>query len=240
MIPKIIHYCWFGGEKPKKIQQCIASWHKHLPDYEFIEWNTDNFDVNIIQYTKDAYAAKKYAFVSDVARVKALSEVGGIYLDTDVIVYQNFDAILHHKCVLGFEQDDYVATSFMACEKGHPLMKQFYEKYVMLPFYDEKGNIISGTNVGKLTKMLVEKGLERNNEYQCLEDEIIIYPREYFSPFEYGYFIDGKTEKTICEHLFLVSWMPCSIKVKKYVKRVILGIIGAKNYKRFYQKKRNK
>lgn len=236
MIPKIIHYCWFGGEKPKKIQQCIQSWHEHLLDYEFVEWNTNNFDTNINQYVKDAYEAKKYAFVSDVARVKALSEMGGIYLDTDVIVYKSFDEILNHKCVLGFEQDEYVATSFMACEKGHPLMKQFYEMYENLPFYDEKGNVISGTNVTKLTRMLMEKGLERNNEYQSLEDEIVVYPREYFSPFEYGYFIDGKSENTICEHLFLVSWMPWTTKMKKRLKKFVVLFIGAERYKVFYKK----
>lgn len=235
MIPKIIHYCWFGGEKPKKIQQCIQSWHEHLPDYEFVEWNINNFDININQYVKDAYEAKKYAFVSDVARVKALAEMGGIYLDTDVIVYRNFDEILEHKCVLGFEQDDYVATSFMACEKGHPLMNDFYKMYENLPFYDEAGNIISGTNVSKLTNMLLEKGLKRNNEYQCIQDGIVVYPREYFSPFEYGYFIDGKNENTICEHLFLVSWMPWTTKIKKRLKKGVVLLVGAERYKRFYK-----
>ena len=103
MIPKIIHYCWFGrNEKPEKIQKCIESWKIHLSDYQIIEWNEDNFDYNLLTYTKDAYNAKKYAFVSDVARVKALYEMGGIYLDTDVMVYQNFDSILKHNCVLGF------------------------------------------------------------------------------------------------------------------------------------------
>lgn len=224
MIPKIIHYCWFGGEKPLKIQQCIKSWHEHLTDYEFMEWNIGNFDVNINQYTKDAYEAKKYAFVSDVARVKALCEIGGIYLDTDVMVYQSFDKILQHRCALGFEQDEYIATSFMACEKNHPLMKAFYEKYETLPFYDKNGKIISGTNVGKLTEMLKEKGLKRTNTYQELEDGISIYPREYFSPYEYGYFIDGKNENTICEHLFLVSWMPWNTKIKKRLKKWLLNL----------------
>ena len=164
MIPKIIHYCWFGrGEKPKKIQKCIDSWKRVLTDYQIIEWNEDNFNVSKLKYTQDAYNAKKYAFVSDVARVKALYEMGGIYLDTDVMVYKTFDSVLDNKCVLGFEQDNYVATSFMACVKEHNLMKQFFELYSDLSFYDENGNIIPGTNVSKLTNMLLVKGLIRDN-----------------------------------------------------------------------------
>ena len=104
-IPKIIHYCWFGGkEKPEQVKKCIGSWKKYLSNYQFMEWNEQNFDVNQFQYTKDAYAAKKYAFVSDVARVKALLEYGGIYFDTDVEVFKSFDDILDAKCLLGFEE----------------------------------------------------------------------------------------------------------------------------------------
>lgn len=239
MIPKIIHYCWFGGEKTEQIQTCIQSWHDKMPDYEFIEWNASNFDVDLNQYVKDAYEAKKYAFVSDVARVKALYELGGIYLDTDVLVYKTFDNILEHKCVLGFEQDNYIATSFMACEKEHPLMKEFYQKYENLSFYNEKGEIISGTNVQKLTDILLEKGLKRDNKYQCLTDGVVIYPQEYFSPFEYGFFINNRNENTICEHLFLVSWMPFSTKIKKKIKEKIIKIVGPLRYKRLYYKLRN-
>lgn len=232
MIPKIIHYCWFGEEKSHKIQECIQSWHEHLPDYKFIEWNINNFDVNMNAYVHDAYQAKKYAFVSDVARVKALFEMGGIYLDTDVVVYKSFDSILAHSCVLGFEQDNYVATSFMACEPGHPLMQQFFQLYETVPFYDQDGKIITGTNVSKLTNMLVKKGLKRDNKYQLLEDGIAVYPQEYFSPYEYGYCINHRNENTICEHLFLVSWMSRSTKVKKSIKKILVMVIGPKRYKR--------
>lgn len=221
MIPKIIHYCWFGGkDKPEKIKKCIATWKTNLSDYEIIEWNEENFDYNVLQYTKDAYVAKKYAFVSDVARVKALYEMGGIYLDTDVIVYQNFDAILNNSCVLGFEMGNYVATSFMACEPRHNLMKEFYELYLDLSFYDVNGNIISGTNVEKLTKLLEEKGLVRNNKLQKIED-IVIYSTDYFSPYNYAWEYSNKNDKTICEHMFYVSWMSYIQQIKKLVKRLI-------------------
>lgn len=235
MIPKIIHYCWFGkGEKPKKIQKCINTWKENCPDYQIIEWNESNFDVNQFQYTKEAYEAKKYAFVSDVARVKALYDIGGIYLDTDVIVYKNFNEVLNNKCVLGFEQGNYIATSFMACESGFYLMKEFYNLYNNLNFFDKQGNIISGTNVSKLTNILLNKGLVRNNQYQILENSIVIYPQEYFSPYEYGYCIRNNTENTICEHLFLVSWGNKNMYIKKMIKQIIVLIIGKQRAKKIY------
>lgn len=226
MIPKIIHYCWFGNNKKNKIiRKCINSWKEKLPDYQIIEWNEENFDFESFQYAKDAYHAKKFAFVSDVARVKALYEYGGIYLDTDVMVYKSFDSILNHKCVLGFEQENYIATSFMACEPKHELMKEFYDLYMDLPFYDENMNIISGTNVTKLTDILLKKGLNRNNKYQELGN-IVIYPQEYFSPYDYGNCIKQNTEKTICEHLFLVSWLSKKIKFYKVIKKFLVKIVG--------------
>ena len=232
MIPKIIHYCWFGrNEKPEKIQKCIESWKIHLSDYQIIEWNEDNFDYNLLTYTKDAYNAKKYAFVSDVARVKALYEMGGIYLDTDVMVYQNFDSILKHNCVLGFEMSNYIATSFMACVPKHYLMKDFYKLYLDLQFYDENGNIISGTNVSKLTNMLADKGLIKNNKLQQIDD-IIIYPTDYFSPYNYAWEYSSKNNKTICEHMFYVSWMSKRQQIKKKIKKLVRLTINKLNYRR--------
>ena len=226
MIPKIIHYCWFGGEKPKKVLKCIESWKRCLPDYEMKEWNSSNFDVESLKYTSDAYKAQKYAFVSDVARVKALYEYGGIYLDTDVMVYKKFDSILNHSCVFGFEEELYVATSFMACEAHHPLMKQFLLLYSDLPFYNEKGSIISETNVSRLTNMLMEIGLQRTIQFQRLKDGIIVYPQEYFSPYDYANCIRHNTDNTICEHLFFVSWMPWTTRVKKGIKHIIGPLLG--------------
>lgn len=229
MIPKIVHYCWFGkGQKPEKVQECINSWHNVLKDYKIIEWNESNFDYTKLQYTKEAYDAKKYAFVSDVARVNALYKHGGIYLDTDVMVYKTFDEILNHDCVLGFEEGNYIATSFMACQKEFALMKDFYALYVNRPFYGKDGYIITGTNVTKLTNMLLEQGLIRNNQYQILPNNVVIYPQEYFSPFDYVNCIKQNTENTVCEHLFLVSWMSKQESIKKSLKRIIVKLFGKK------------
>ena len=227
MIPKIIHYCWFGRkDKSAAIKKCINSWKENLTDYQIIEWNEDNFNIEEMQYVKEAYREKKYAFVSDVARVKALFEIGGIYLDTDVMVYKSFDSILSQKCVFGFEMGNYIATSFMACEKGFYLMKDFYTLYKNISFYDLKGNIIFSTNVSKLTDMLIDIGLKRNNSYQVLKKEIIIYPQEYFSPYDYANCVKNNTENTICEHLYLVSWMSKKEQLKKMIKHILSTLFG--------------
>ena len=111
MIPKVIHYCWFGrGEKPKLAQKCIASWKKFCPDYEIIEWNEDNFDVNMNGYTRMCYEQKKYAFLSDYARLLVVAEHGGIYFDTDVELLVSPDFLLEHEAFWGFETPEYVAS----------------------------------------------------------------------------------------------------------------------------------
>ena len=111
MIPKKIHYFWFGGnEKPKSVKKCIDSWKKYCPDYEVIEWNESNFDIRCMPFVEQAYEAKKYAFVSDVARLMMIYEYGGIYMDTDVEVIKPLDNLLENKAYMGFENDENVAS----------------------------------------------------------------------------------------------------------------------------------
>lgn len=230
MIPKIVHYCWFGGkEKPSQVKKCIESWYKYLPDYQIIEWNENNFDIEKYQYVKDAYEAKKYAFVSDVARVEALLQYGGIYFDTDVEVLKSFNPVLDTKCLLGFEEGNYAATSMMGAEPGHALFNMFLDLYKNISFYDANGEIIQGTNVTKLTKLLDQKGFVRNNCYQELEDGIKIYPKEYFSPYVYTYGVYQITEKSYCVHHFAVSWLPWYVRCKKSIKKLLVKVIGLEN-----------
>ena len=127
---KIIHYVWFGkGKKSELINHCIESWKKYLPDYQIKEWNEDNFDINFNAFTRGAYDAKKFAFVSDVTRLYALYTEGGIYLDTDVEVFKSLDEFLKEPAFTGFECDFYPVCATMGAEKGNPLIKELLDYY---------------------------------------------------------------------------------------------------------------
>ncbi len=229
MIPKIIHYVWLGdNEPPKVVKKCIKSWKEKCPDYEIKKWNESNFDINSNRYTKEAYKAKKYAFVSDYIRLYALYTYGGIYMDTDVEVYKNFDDILDNHCIFGFEEKDYIATSFMAAEKKNEFIKEFMNGYENESFKNNDGTLNQSTNVERLTSLLVSKGLKRNGKIQSI-NQIKIYPKEYFSPYDYINCVNEKTNNSYCIHKFYVSWMPWYQRVKKNIKSILVRVVGKKN-----------
>lgn len=172
---KIVNYCWFGkGEKSDLIKRCMASWRKYLPDYKFIEWNEDNFPIDYNKFVKQAYEQKKFAFVSDVARLYALYTTGGIYLDTDVEVFKNLDVFLCNKAFTGFEDIGFPVCATMGAEKGNPLIKELLDYY-------ENRDFEELTNTKIISNILEAKGIDRNkNETQEIEN-ITIYPKEYFN-----------------------------------------------------------
>ena len=225
MIPKIIHYCWFGrNPKPEGVQKCIASWKKYLPDYEIKEWNEENFDIHINKYCEQAYNHRKWAFVSDVARVMALYREGGIYFDTDVEVVQSFNSLLHLKAFLGFEGTQWIATSTMGTEPGNPIIKQFIDNYNTRNFENEEGHLDLKSNVRVLTKMLIdEQGLILNGKEQQLK-YFHIFPTDFFTPFDY---INGKLRKTTNTysiHWFDQSWIgqkPWRVRISQWYHRLI-------------------
>lgn len=177
MIPKKIHYCWFGkNPKPKLVQDCIKSWKKFLQDYEIIEWNEENFDVFQNDFVKTAYQNKKWAFVSDFARAKALYENGGFYLDTDMEVRNSLNDFLHHRAVCGFEIKGIPYSAFWGIEKGHVLGKKIMEYYENNPYKEQPNTAI-------FSKLLVEEfGADaQRDEFQELSEGIVIYPSHYFS-----------------------------------------------------------
>ena len=226
MIPKIIHYCWFGGnEKSKTVKKCIDSWKIYCPDYKIIEWNEGNFDINSNNYVKQAYDSKKYAFVSDYVRLYALDLYGGIYMDTDVEVFKSFDDILDNTGVFGFEQKEYVATSFMAAVPKNPLIKEFFDLYENEVFKNSDGSLNTKTNVERLTSLFVSKGMVKKNELQEFEGNVI-YPKEYFSPYDYINCVNEKTQNTYCIHWFEVSWMSGKTKLIRTVKKYTSLIFG--------------
>lgn len=224
-IPKILHYCWFGGkEKPEGVVKCIESWKKVCPDYEIVEWNEENFQVDALPYTKEAYEAKKWAFVSDVARLKALVKHGGIYLDTDVELIKPFDEVLCNEAFVGFEGTKFIATAVMGCRPGNLIMSEFLDMYRNAHFANGESDLDFTTNVTRLTDLLVEKGMQLNGCLQKIGD-MTIYPTDYFSPYDY---IDGRlktTKNTIAIHWYSVSWLG-NMPLRRRLSQIYHRIIG--------------
>ena len=214
-IPKIIHYCWFGkGEKNSLIKRCIRTWYKTLyPEYEIIEWNENNFNVEGYDYTREMYRKKKWAFVSDYVRLHVLHQYGGIYLDTDVEVLKKFDNLLNNKMFLGFMFDCNIGTAIIGSEKNHPVLKDLLNVYQNLDITNQ-----TFPNNDIFTKYLLENYPEfkLNNRFQVLgkgtKKEITIYPKEYFelpSIFKKGYTI----------HNHLGSWYKNNSNIlKRFIK----------------------
>ena len=232
-IPRIIHYCWFGrSEKPEIVKKCIQSWKNILTDYEIIEWNEDNFDINSNKYVKEAYENKKYAFVSDYVRVKVLYDMGGIYLDTDVEVYKSLDKFLEEESFWGFEEKNYIATSTIGARSGNRLIKQFLDFYEGKSYTEMAKDVETSTNVQIVTRIFKEIGFEMNGERQSIDNIGTIYPQEYFSPYDYINYYDKKTDKTYTMHHFYKSWISPKDKIKSNIKKVLAKTVGGKNIAR--------
>lgn len=213
-IPKIIHYCWFGGNPlPELALKCIESWKKFFPDYEIKEWNESNYDVNKIPYTKEAYQAKKYAFVSDYARFDVLYNYGGIYFDTDVEVIKSFDKIIKNGAFMGCErngtEDDteiQVAPGLgLGCYKEEPLYKEILREYEKSHFIIDNENNTTKTVVVFTTELLKSKGLKNSDTTQDIEG-ITIYPKEYFAPKDVITKELNITNNTYSIHHYDASW----------------------------------
>lgn len=219
MIPKIIHYCWFGRNPlPPLALKCIASWRSYLPEYEIREWNESNFDVNGISYTRDAYKAGKYAFVSDYARFWILYHYGGVYFDTDVEVIRSLDDILAKGAFMGCERDDPAEVNpglGIACPAELNLYKELLDFYATLNFIREDGTYNLTTIVCYTTSLLKKYGLSDRQDIQQIGD-ITIYPREYFCPQS----PTGKrcfTSHTRTVHHYAGSWATKSQRMNAYI-----------------------
>lgn len=222
MIPKKIHYCWFGkGKMPELAHKCIDSWHEYLPEYEMILWNEDNFDINSVPYVREAYRAKKFAFVTDYVRLYALYNYGGIYMDTDVEVLKPLDRFLEHKSFSGFEDLHSIPTGIMASEQYGAWVNMQLEYYKDRSFILPNGSIDYTTNVATITSIMVSQGFKLNNKLQNFNDIIVIYPKDYFCPKSY---VTGKielTENTYTIHHFAGSWLTPTQKLKTKIKNIL-------------------
>lgn len=226
MIPKKIHYCWFGrNELPKKAKYCIESWKKYCPDYEIIEWNEDNFNINMNAYTQMCYEQKKYAFLSDYVRLLVIEKYGGLYFDTDVELVRSFDELLENKAFFGFENDEYVNTGVgFGAEAGNTIVQQMIKEYEGL-LDGNQGTI--GCPILN-TKALLTYGLQRTGERQNINGAII-YPSEFFNPYDD---ITGrlrKTRNTYSIHWFAKSWMSKGVLVRSILLRPFHRIMISRN-----------
>lgn len=231
MIPKVIHYCWFGGNPLDDLSlKCIASWKKYFPDYEIIQWNENNFDVSQLEFMEKAYMDKKWAFVSDVARLLILYKYGGLYFDTDVEVISDYEDILCKDVegFLGFEKTNAVSTGLgFGAMPNHPLIKELINVYKNLN-YDQYADCLSQIACPILTTQLMEKYgyIAEDKMQECCG--FVVYPSDYFSPIDY---MNGKllrTDRTHSIHWYNASWNEEETKEELVVARKFRRLFGIK------------
>lgn len=229
MIPKIIHYCWFGGTPlPASAEKCIASWRKYFPDYEIREWSESDFDVDETKYTRQAYQKKKYAFVSDYARFKVLHEHGGIYFDTDVEVIAPMEDIIARGAFMGIEKapGSILVNSGLglALEAGSKLGEEILDYYRDIDFVDSDGNQIPGTVVKHVSDVLKRHGFVEEDRLQHIAG-ITIYPHDYFNPLDDATGSLNITPNTRSIHWYSKTWCdgygPVRIRLTRLLHRVV-------------------
>ena len=228
MIPKKIHYCWFGKKTlPKDVKKCILSWEKYCPDYEFIKWDEKNFSIRKAPlYVREAYKYKKWAFVSDYVRLWCIYKYGGIYLDTDVELINTLDNLLGYSAFFGFEclhpNGNYdIATGLgFGSIKGNPILLSLLSDYQNIPFIKSDGSMDQLGCPRRNRHVFAEYGFELNNKTQVINN-IIVLSSDYLCPITFYDSSSNFTENTISIHHFAGSWM----KEKRSIKRVIKKIL---------------
>lgn len=230
MIPKIVHYIWFGGNPySEKIQHCIDSWHKYLPDYEFKIWNEETFDVNAIPFTKQAYENKKWAFVSDYVRLYALYHYGGWYLDTDVEIRNPLDPFAEKKLILGTDEDGSL-TALMGSEKEFDVWKKLLQHYENLSFINTDGSFNQVVNNAYIEDMLREYGFVNENKYQELGKGMEVYPDDFFHAVSLMKGTKHITKNTYAIHWHTLTWTSKKSHIFRFIRtKILLPLLGNKN-----------
>ena len=226
MIPKRIHSCWFGrNDLPVSTKKYIMTWRKNLPDYKIRKWDEKNFDIKSAPvYVQEAYAAGKFAFVSDYVRIMALQKYGGIYFDTDVEVIKPLDSLLQYEGIMGFESKEFVAGGLIvAGKKGMEIFKEMRDIYDSVSFYNEDGSLNLLPSPAYNTEVLVKHGLKKNGELQEVAG-ITIFPADYFCPKPSQFGKINITENTLTIHHYAASW----IGPKQRFANFLIRIFGKK------------
>ena len=208
MIPKKIHYCWFGGNELSDLaKKCIDSWKKYCPDYEIIEWNESNFNLECCDFVREAYQAKKWAFVSDYARLKILYDNGGIYLDTDVELVKSLDFLLEEKCYFGEETTGFINTGLgFGAVKNNKIIELLLNEYEGLHFLKNDGSYDMEPCPTKNTRPLLNYNYQFSGKEIWRCNDFVVFPPEYFCPLDYNTKVLNKTNNTVSIHLYNASW----------------------------------
>lgn len=233
MIPKKIHYCWFGrGEKPKLAQKCIASWKKYCPDYELIEWNEDNFDLDYNGYTRYCHDNKKWAFLSDFVRLVVVAEQGGIYFDTDVELLKAPDGLLRYGAFYGFENDANVNTGQgFGAEAGHPTVLAMKAKYEEI-CSNADGSYPMIVCPALNTAALLPFGLRLDGSRQNVGGAEIL-PFDWLNPYDDPTGRMRRTSNTVSVHWYGKSWMSRGTILRSRLTRPLHRIFGVDAFRRF-------
>ena len=226
VIPKKIHYCWFGrGEKPKLAKRCIASWKKYCPDYEIIEWNEDNFDIAAFPYAQYCLENRRWAFLSDFVRLAVVSEHGGLYFDTDVELIARPDELLRYDAFYGFENDENIATGLgFGCLAGHPTVQAMKQAYLDLPRQAD-GTYALAACPALNTRALLPFGLALNGERQNIAGAEIL-PADYLNPYDDPTGTLNKTKNTVSIHWYSKSWMSKGTILRSRLTKPLHRIFG--------------
>ncbi len=209
MIPKTIHYCWFGKNPlPQIAVKCIESWKKYAGDFQIVEWNEDNFDVSQApEYVKQAYQEKRWAFVSDYARLKVVYDNGGIYLDTDVELVRSIDKLLDNNAYFAMDQKCLVASGLgFGAVKGAPILLDIMKQYETLSFFNENREPNPTPCPITETAVLKKHGLQQTDSVQTLENSVVVFPWEYFDPMDRDFGKIKKTRNTYSIHHYSALW----------------------------------
>ncbi|GAA0800546.1 glycosyltransferase family 32 protein [Psychrobacter piscatorii] len=239
MIPRKIHYCWFGTNKlPESTKKYIQTWKKYLPDFEIILWNEENFDINLYSYARDAYVDGKFAFVADVCRAHVLYHEGGIYLDTDVEVLKSLEPLLEHTAFAGFEvstldivdgtKEVNLQMGVIGSEKNSLWVGKILSHFEYLKYY--KDNAVTINSI--VDSIVIEQGFELKDEFQCIEDYLCLYPSACFIAKDYQTGIINTSSATFCIHHYDATWLGFRIRAKTKLKHLLISTLNEDIFKK--------